>query len=312
MKLLSFYHENNQHLGCLWGGQTIVDLKKAYTEYINCKHKKKLALDKGFPVDLLSFIHDWEQTWPYVSTVLDWLKSVNDPELLYRISVQPGNVKIHAPMTNPSKVVCIGLNYRDHCREHNFAIPERPLLFSKFPTSITGPYDEISWSKSNSQQVDYEGELAIIIKKTCWNVAIAQASDYIAGYTVLNDISARDVQSTDVQWVRGKSFDTFCPYGPYLTTTDEVPEPQNLAIRSLLNDQLVQNSNTSEMIFSCFEIVSFISKSATLLPGDLIATGTPDGVGSGRNPQVFLHNGDTLRVEIEGLGWIQNKMRILP
>ena len=311
MKLMSFYYQNQNHLGCLLDEKTVVDLPKAYAKYLKFSHKTKVNSVSEISDDMLSFIQDWENSFPAAKAAFEWIKAAQDESMLTDVCISQSEIKINAPLSNPSKVVCVGLNYRDHCREHHYAIPERPLLFAKFPTSIVGPFDDISWPITSSQKVDYEAELAIVISKKCKDVLPEQALDYIAGFTVLNDISARDVQFSDVQWVRGKSFDTFCPFGPYLITTDEVPDPQNLPIRCKLNGKTVQDSNTKEMVFSCNEIISFISKNSTLLPGDLIATGTPDGVGSARTPEIYLHDGDTMEIEIEGIGRIQNTMHEL-
>lgn len=306
MKILSFSYKGEKRLGCLWNEHTVADLGLIYSTHHKYIEKKNNGLPESFPTDLLSLIQNWDLLWPEISISVNWLRNNDNNSIISQALLPIENVQIVAPLNNPSKVVCVGLNYRDHCREHNFAIPEHPVLFSKFPSSIIGPYDAINFSQSNSQKVDYEAELAVVIKKACRNISPEEASDYIAGYCVLNDISARDVQFADGQWIRGKSFDTFCPFGPYLTTTDEVPDPQQLGIRCVLNGQIVQNSNTSEMIFSCFQIVSFISQVATLLPGDLIATGTPAGVGSARNPQIFLKDSDLISVEIDGLGSLNN------
>ena len=215
-----------------------------------------------------------------------------------------------APIHRPGKIVCVGLNYMDHCRETNTPPPERPLLFTKFTTTITGPHDDIVWSTDLTNKVDFEAELAVIIGQTCRCVSEADALNYVAGYTAANDVSARDVQLGDGQWVRGKSLDTFCPLGPAFVTADEIPDPQNLAIRSTLNGEVMQDSNTGEMIFPIAEIIAFCSQAFTLEPGDVILTGTPHGVGLGRNPQVYMNNGDVIVVEIEGIGRIENSCRV--
>lgn len=312
MKIISFSYKNENHLGCLVDEHTVVDLPRVFLEFVNSGKNTKMTSVKTLPDEMLEFVQEWDKFFSAAKAALEWFTTYQDASLMKKVCLPLSDVKLRAPITNPSKVICVGLNYRDHCREHHFAIPERPLLFAKFPTSIVGPFDDVCWSKSSSQKVDYEAELAIVIGKKCKDVTPDQATEYIAGFTVLNDISARDVQFSDVQWVRGKSFDTFCPFGPYLVTTDEIADPQNLAIRCELNGKVVQNSNTLEMVFSCNEIISFISKYSTLLPGDLIATGTPDGVGSARDPEIYLHDGDNMMVEIEGIGRIQNTMRELP
>lgn len=228
------------------------------------------------------------------------------PNQLTDISLPLDEVQLLAPICNPSKVVCVGLNYADHCREQNIKIPEGPTLFAKFPSSIVGPGDVINWPKGSSEQVDYEAELAIVIGKQSRNVPAAMAYEIIAGYTIVNDVSARDVQFADQQWVRGKSFDTFCPMGPVLVTHDQIEDPNSLGIRCRVNGETLQDSNTAEMIFKVPFLIEFISKTCTLLPGDVISTGTPAGVGVFRDPRVFLRSGDLVEVEIEGIGVLRN------
>jgi len=226
-------------------------------------------------------------------------------------SVNFDDAKVLNPIGRPSKIVCVGLNYMDHCRETNTPPPERPLLFTKFTTSVIGPDEEIVWQADLTTEVDFEAELGVVIGKTCRQVGEADALAYVAGYTAANDVSARDIQMGDGQWVRGKSLDTFCPLGPVFVTRDEIPDPQNLEIRSVLNGEVMQDSNTNEMIFSVASIISFCSQAFTLEPGDLILTGTPHGVGLGRDPREYMENGDVIVVEIEGIGRLENRCRAL-
>lgn len=218
-------------------------------------------------------------------------------------------VKILAPLQNPSKIIAIGLNYMDHCREQNIEPPKLPVIFTKFSTAIIGQGDTIRWDPALSSQVDYEVELAVVIGQTARHVSAADAFEYVAGYTVCNDVSARDLQFGDGQWVRGKSLDTFCPLGPWLVTKDEVPDPHNLRIRCTVNDRVLQDSTTAEMIFKIPTLIEFASRAFTLLPGDIITTGTPDGVGVFREPKIFLKDGDVVTVEVEGLGQLTNPCR---
>ena len=212
-----------------------------------------------------------------------------------------------APVKAPSKIIAIGLNYRDHAAEQKRELPKAPMLFTKAPSSIAGPNDEIVFSTAASDKVDYENELGVVIGRRCRNISEADALDYVLGYTICNDVSARDAQRTDGQFFRAKSFDTFCPVGPYIVTSDEISDPQALAMRTYVNDELRQNSNTSDMIFGVAESISYISKYLTLEPGDIISTGTPAGVGEAMGQ--FLQNGDVVRCEIDGLGVLQNTVR---
>lgn len=218
-------------------------------------------------------------------------------------------VRLKAPLPNPSKVIAIGLNYMDHCREQNVPVPQHPIVFAKFPSSIIGPHEAISWDPGLTSQVDLEVELGVVIGKRARRVSQAEAMDHVFGYTVINDVSARDLQFGDKQWVRGKSLDTFCPCGPYVVTADEIANPHALPLRSAINGQVMQDSNTSEMIFNVPYLVSFLSQAFTLEPGDLIATGTPNGVGVFRKPQVFLQEGDLVEVEVQGIGRLTNPVK---
>jgi acylpyruvate hydrolase len=216
-----------------------------------------------------------------------------------------GDVTLLAPVPKPSKIIAVGLNYRDHAIETKLEIPQTPIIFAKFPSSIVGP-DSPVVLPDDDPQADYEAELAVVIGKIAKGVSEASAMDYVAGYMPLNDVSARRWQFADKQWVRGKSPDTFCPTGPWLTTRDAVADPHALAIRMRVNGIVMQNSNTSNLIFQIPTLIAFISAAITLEPGDIIATGTPDGVGVFRKPPVFLKSGDVMEVDIEGLGVLKN------
>jgi 2-keto-4-pentenoate hydratase/2-oxohepta-3-ene-1,7-dioic acid hydratase in catechol pathway len=215
-------------------------------------------------------------------------------------------VTLLTPVPRPSKVIAIGLNYMDHIREGDEERPTTPVIFAKFTTAIIGPGAAIRWDPALTAKVDYEVELAVVIGRTARRVSEDEALDYVAGYTVGNDVSARDLQFGDGQWVRAKSLDTFCPMGPWLVTRDEIPDPQALPVRSTLNGQVMQDSTTAEMIFPVAELIAFSSRAFTLLPGDVIMTGTPHGVGAFRDPPVFLGDGDTITVEVGSIGQLTN------
>ena len=206
-----------------------------------------------------------------------------------------------APVPRPGKLICIGLNYKDHAAESKMAIPEKPVVFSKFSTTVIAPGEPVVLPRQ-SKQVDYEAELAVVIGRHAKGVSADRAYDYVFGYTNLNDVSARDFQFADGQWQRGKSCDTFAPMGPTIVTADEIPDPHKLSIRLKLNGQIMQDSNTDQLIFGVPRLIEFLSETITLEPGDVIATGTPAGVGFARNPPVFLKAGDDMEVSIEGIG----------
>jgi 2-keto-4-pentenoate hydratase/2-oxohepta-3-ene-1,7-dioic acid hydratase in catechol pathway len=209
------------------------------------------------------------------------------------------------PIDRPQKIICIGLNYSDHAEEQGVDLPERPLLFAKWPNTLIGPGDPIVIPPI-TERVDYEAELGVVISERASRVSVENALDAVAGYVCTNDVSARDLQFSDGQWVRGKSLDTFCPVGPALVPASDVPDPQALGIRAILNGQVMQESTTANMVFGVAEIVAFVSQAITLEPGDLILTGTPAGVGVFRDPPVLLKPGDEITIEIDGLGALIN------
>jgi 2-keto-4-pentenoate hydratase/2-oxohepta-3-ene-1,7-dioic acid hydratase in catechol pathway len=215
--------------------------------------------------------------------------------------------RLLAPVLSPHKVLCIGLNYRDHAAETGAAIPRDPVVFSKFATALIGPDAPIVLPPV-SHKVDYEAELVLVIGKEGRNVAKERAREYLAGYTVGHDVSARDwqLEKDGKQWLLGKTFDTFAPIGPELVTADEVPDPHELGIRLRLNGNTMQDSSTRQMIFRAEDLIAYISQVVTLQPGDLIFTGTPPGVGIARKPPIFLKGGDVVEVEIDGLGVLRN------
>jgi 2-keto-4-pentenoate hydratase/2-oxohepta-3-ene-1,7-dioic acid hydratase in catechol pathway len=222
--------------------------------------------------------------------------------------VERTKIKICPPVPVPKKIICIGLNYRNHAIESGMEIPKSPIIFSKFSTCVIGANEAIFLPK-DSEQVDFEAELAFVIGRKAKNVKRADAMNYVFGYTNFNDVSARDFQFADGQWQRGKSCDTFAPMGEFVATTDEIKDPNNLRIQFRLNGETLQDSTTNELIFKIPELIEFLSESITLEPGDVIATGTPPGVGFARKPPVFLKDGDVAEVEIEGLGVLSNTVK---
>jgi 2-keto-4-pentenoate hydratase/2-oxohepta-3-ene-1,7-dioic acid hydratase in catechol pathway len=218
--------------------------------------------------------------------------------------------ELAAPFAEPRAVIAIGLNYHDHCREFGTPPPVQPIVFVKLPATVVGPTADVTWNTSITTQVDWEAELGVVIGREARNVDPTSADDFIFGYTAINDVTARDVQRSEQQWVRAKSLDTFCPIGPVVVTRDELDPAGGLAIRSWVNGTLMQESSTVEMIFGVRELVSYLSHSFTLRPGDVIATGTPLGVGAFRTPPIWLGDGDVVEVEIEGIGRLRNRCRV--
>jgi 2-keto-4-pentenoate hydratase/2-oxohepta-3-ene-1,7-dioic acid hydratase in catechol pathway len=209
------------------------------------------------------------------------------------------------PIERPGKIICVGLNYRDHAEEQGTALPEAPLLFAKWQNALIGPGEPIVIPPVVTK-CDFEAELGVVIGERVRDVSAENALEAVAGYICVNDVSARDLQFADGQWTRGKSPDTFCPVGPELVSRDDVPDPQALAIRAVLNGETVQDSSTANMVFGVAEVIAYVTRTITLEPGDLIATGTPAGVGAFRKPPLFMKPGDEITIEIEGLGSLTN------
>lgn len=241
---------------------------------------------------------------PAGSTLLDVIVGGRVPSIDSR--AEPiEDVRLLAPL-RPPKIVAIGLNYLDHIRETGLEAPTRPLVFTKFTTSLIGDGDEIVIDRALSARVDWEVELGVVIGRRMSRVSVGDALDHVFGYTAANDVSARDLQFSDGQWVRAKSLDTFCPLGPVVVTADEIPDPQRLALSTRVNGETVQSSSTSEMIFGVAELLSFCSHSFTLEPGDVVLTGTPWGCGEFMSPVRSLQAGDVVEVEVERIGTLRN------
>lgn len=238
-----------------------------------------------------------------------WLEKVAQITSSQRNRAVLGNntdIRLGCPVHFPSKIICLGKNYAEHAKEGNFENPEKPLIFCKTLNSLNGPFEPIIMPRS-SKQIDWEVELAVIIGKQGKRINRKDAYDYIAGYTVMNDVSGRDVQFSDTQWFRGKSFDTFAPLGPAVVTPDEIRNVNNLRLTAIINGVLMQDGNTKDMVFDIPCIIENISEDITLLPGDIISTGTPSGVGIFRDPPVVLKTGDVVECRIEKIGSIINK-----
>jgi 2-keto-4-pentenoate hydratase/2-oxohepta-3-ene-1,7-dioic acid hydratase in catechol pathway len=299
LKLVTFRGDDSRlHLGTLMPGELeILDFARVATE--------------DGPPPLLEWI-DLDQ--PHLGRAREIYESLVDDDarkdalrrdgsLITRSSVQ-----LLAPVPRPGKVICIGLNYRDHAEESGMEVPKQPISFSKYSTSVVGPGDAVV-IPPGSEQSDYEAELGVVIGRRTSRVSKADAGHHILGYVCFNDVSARDFQFADGQWQRGKSCDTFAPLGEFIATTDEIPDPHALSIKLHLNGRTMQDSSTDQLIFRIPELIEFLSQSITLEPGDVIATGTPPGVGFARKPPVYIRPGDEMTVDIEGLGTLTNPVR---
>ncbi len=269
--------------------------------------KPGIQLDKGQKLDVSAFGSDYDEKFfgtEGPKRLKEWLSQHQDycPQI-------GDEIRLGSPICRPSKIVCVGLNYVKHAQESGMEVPSEPVLFFKASSAIVGPYDEVVLPK-NSKKSDWEVELAIVIGAKASYVSEDNAMNHVAGYVLHNDISEREYQLERLgQWVKGKSCDTFAPLGPFLATTDEIEDPHNLRLWLKLNGNTMQDSNTSDLIFGIPKLVSYISEFMTLLPGDVISSGTPFGVGLGLDPQLYLKAGDEMELGIEGLGVARQKVR---
>jgi 2-keto-4-pentenoate hydratase/2-oxohepta-3-ene-1,7-dioic acid hydratase in catechol pathway len=291
MKIVRYNHKNKETYGILYP-QTLLNLP---------------ALAQNLKTNLPSTIDEFIATNETTQKTTRSLLSKAQEADLTNASVPLNEVQLLAPIASPPKILCLGWNYIDHAAETKIQVPEEPVVFMKPHTAIIGTNEKII-KRPFVKELDYEGELAIVIGKKAKDVPASEAEKYIFGYTILNDVSARDFQFKDKQWTRGKGFDTFAPTGPCITTRDELSDPGNLGIKTWVNGELRQNANTHDMVFNIPKIIYHLSRVMTLEPCDVIATGTPSGVGMAMKPQMWLKNGDKVKIEIEGIGTLENKV----
>jgi len=266
-----------------------------------------VLLEDGSRLDVSNFVSDYDEAFfarGGIDALRDWVKTLFSPALLV-----PSAIRLGPPICRPSKIVCIGLNYRDHAAETGAAIPKEPVIFFKATTSLVGPNDALMIPR-NATKVDWEVELALVVGKTALYVPEDEALDYVAGYVLHNDYSERSFQlERGGQWVKGKSADTFAPLGPFLSSPEDLPDPTNLKMWLKVNGKIRQNSSTANMIFEVATLLSYVSQFMTLLPGDVISTGTPAGVGLGMKPPQYLKSGDVVELGIDGLG--ESRQRVV-
>ncbi len=299
MKFCSFFHQNVRRFGFLTDSDTVVDLLEA-GQALRANGVLDGAAERYLQArDLKSWLAAGDDALSIAEEVARAAAAGFETGTYPRLQV-----RLVAPIANPGKIIAVGLNYRQHAEEQGEELPKRPILFAKFPSAVIGP-DEPIKLPSSTQQVDVEAELCAVVLGRCRRVDRQQARSLLA-FTIGNDVSARDFQFSDRQWVRGKSCDTFAPLGPAVVTRDELGDPHDLGITLRLNEAIQQESNTSDMIFDSYVLTEFISETISLEPGDLIFTGTPSGVGVFRDPQVFLKAGDLVEVSIEKLGTLRN------
>jgi 2-keto-4-pentenoate hydratase/2-oxohepta-3-ene-1,7-dioic acid hydratase in catechol pathway len=292
MQLCTFEHEGEERIGADWEGCRIIDLGMA--------HSFRLT-DEPFPKTMLDLLRGGDEAMDLARQAFEQAQARRLP-----VAHEIGRVRLRAPIPRPGKILCSGINYRGHLEENPGAkLPESPFFFSKLPSAVIGPGDPIVHPKL-TRQLDYEVELAVVIGRTIRRVGEREAMEAVAGYTILHDVSARDVQFKDNQITLGKNFDTFAPMGPSIVTADEVPDPGDLRLVTAVNGRVLQDGSTRDWVFPLPRLLAALSAVMTLEPGDVVSTGTPAGVGVFRKPQVFLRPGDVVVLEVEGIGRLEN------
>ena len=298
MKIVRFSQNGHApRLGML-RGDAVADLGASHAATIARRGVGRAAEIAAplFPSSTRAFLEAGPAATDAIKAITEW------------VTVPLNSVRLHAPIADPGKIICIGLNYRDHAEEAGMPIPPEPPMFPKWTNAILDPGEPILRPRG-SQQLDWEVELGVVIGRTAKYVSREQALEYVFGYTIINDVSARDFQFVTSQWAKGKIADTFCPVGPCIADRAEIPNPHVLELRTWVNGKQMQNGSTTKMIFDVSYLVSYLSNIITLSPGDMIATGTPPGVGAGMKPPQFMGPGDTCRLEITGIGALENPVK---
>ncbi|MEK5323261.1 fumarylacetoacetate hydrolase family protein [Aeribacillus sp. FSL M8-0254] len=308
MKLITFTEQGVTRIGAIEDGK-VIDLHAAFEKKLESEGKlrfKQIA-EAYVPQDMNGFLQGGKESLDYAKEAVAFAlkhETYKGKQLVF----SKEDVKVEAPVPSPGKMICVGHNYREHILEMGREIPPYPVVFAKFANTVIGPEDDIPHYPI-SDQLDYEAEFAFVIGKRARNVSQAEALDYVAGYTIVNDVTYRDLQRRTLQWLQGKTVDGSAPMGPWLVTTDELSDPSGLEVVLTVNGEERQRSNTKNLVFSVQYLVEFLSGLMTLEPGDVILTGTPGGVGVARDPQVFLKDGDVVRIEIDGIGALENKVK---
>lgn len=310
MKLITFTHAGNTRIGAVIENDQVIDLNYAFQAKLQNegKYRYKEIAEAYIPAKMETFLQGGDESLAYAKEAVAFAKE-NPASFKYPLVYRKDEVKFEAPVTNPGKIVCVGHNYREHILEMKREIPPNPVIFAKFANTLIGPWDDIPYYPI-SEQLDYEAEFAFVIGKKARNVSEEDALEYVAGYTVANDVTYRDIQRRTLQWLQGKSIDGSLPLGPWLVTKDELQDPSGLEIVLTVNGEERQRSNTANLVFTVQKMVAFLSNLMTLEPGDLVLTGTPGGVGFAMDPQQFLKDGDVVRVEVEKVGAIENRVAL--
>lgn len=306
MKIITFTENGHTRIGAVHES-IVIDLHRATEQWLLSQGKiraTKIA-EAYVPTDTKGFLEGGEESYAYANQAIEYaLNNISDVSLTFALQ----DVKVGPPITNPGKIICVGHNYREHILEMGREIPENPVIFAKYANTLLGPEEDLPYYQI-SEQLDYEAEFTFIIGKRAKDVQEHEALEYVAGYTIANDVTYRDLQRRTIQWLQGKTVDGSAPMGPYLITSDELSDPFGLEMVLTVNGEERQRSNTKNLVFDVPKLVAFLSSIMTLEPGDIILTGTPGGVGVAREPQEFLQEGDVVKVEIEKIGYIENKVK---
>jgi acylpyruvate hydrolase len=308
VKLVTFNKNGVSRIGA-YLDKKVVDLNLAYQSLLESQGKiRAIHIAEAYvPVDMVGLLQGGEESIAAAKQAVTFAlanNQYNDRFLVY----DRDQIKLEAPVQGPGKMICVGHNYREHILEMKRDIPPYPVVFAKFANTIIGPEDDIPFYPI-SEQLDYEAEFAFVIGKRAKNVSQADALDYVAGYTIVNDVTYRDLQRRTIEWLQGKTVDGSAPMGPWIVTSDELKDPSGLEVVLTVNGEVRQKSNTANLVFTVQYLVEFLSSLATLEPGDIILTGTPGGVGVAREPQVFLKDGDIVRIEIDKIGVLKNRVK---
>ena len=308
MKLITFAREGVSRVGAIVDNE-VVDLNLAYQIVVESEGKLRAAqIAEAFvPADMNGFLQGGKESLELAKNAIEFALETREDKgrkLVFALS----DVKVEAPVPQPGKMICVGHNYREHIMEMKREIPPFPVVFAKFANTVIGPQDEIPFFPI-SEQLDYEAEFAFVIGKRARNVSQEEALDYVAGYTIVNDVTYRDIQRRTLQWLQGKTVEGSAPMGPWLVTSDELTDPSGLEVILAVNGEERQHTNTANLVFSVQYLVEFLSNLMTLEPGDIILTGTPGGVGAAMNPPTWLKDGDVVKIAIDKIGTLENKVK---
>lgn len=309
MKLITYKVNGYVRIGAFIDEDTIIDLNYAYQAQLQSegKYRYREIAEAFVPPAMEAFLQGGKESLEIAKKATNFALEI--PAYQHKLVYKKEEIKVEAPLNKPGKMICVGHNYRDHILEMGRELPSHPVVFSKFANTIIGPEDDIPYYPL-SEQLDYEAEFAFVVGKQARNVLEEDALDYVAGYTIVNDVTYRDIQRRTLQWLQGKAVDGSAPMGPWLVTSDELTDPSGLEMVLTVNGEERQRSNTKNLVFTVQKLVTFLSNLMTLEPGDIVLTGTPGGVGVARDPQVFLKDGDVVTIEVDRIGVLKNKVAL--